>query len=41
MAMSNVATIFYVLGALFALYVFAASWKARDAVIRERAQRRY
>jgi len=38
--MSSVAIIFYMLGALFALYVIAASWRSRDATDREREARR-
>ena len=38
--MRNVAVVFYVLGALFALYVIAATWKSRDATDREREARR-
>jgi hypothetical protein len=38
--MRNVAIVFYVLGALFALYVIAATWKSRDATDREREARR-
>jgi len=32
--------VFYVLGALFALYVIAATWKSRDATDRNREARR-
>ena len=39
-AMSNLAIVFYVLGALFALYVIAATWKSRDATLREPEPRR-
>jgi hypothetical protein len=39
--MRNVAVVFYVLGALFALYVIAATWRSRDATTdREREIRR-
>ena len=40
-AMSNLAIVFYVLGALFALYVIAATWKSRNVTAdREREARR-
>jgi hypothetical protein len=34
--MSNLDIAFYVVGALFALYVVAATWRSRDAEPRER-----
>lgn len=39
--MSNLGIAFYVLGALFTLYVIAATWKSRDARVPGREPKRH
>jgi hypothetical protein len=37
--MSNLGIAFYVVGALFTLYIIAASWRSKDADPQDRAER--